>query len=167
MSLKFHNFYIKYLLLCSAVFEVVIVVEAIAEQAFLSLLLFSAFNILGFITGYVLQKQRRVGLQLIKIRSIIGIVIASISYLLTLANFYLSGNEMFKNLKRTIAENPKDAQGFFYIENFFSTISATSISILGGILCGLFFLILLAYIICQICILKYYAKRKSIFMIGE
>ena len=114
-----------------------------------------------------MQKQRRVGFQLVKIRSIIGIVIASISYLLTLANFYLSGNEMFKNLKRTIAENPKDAQGFFYIENFFSTISATGISILGGILCGLFFLILLAYIICQICILKYYAKRKRLFMIGE
>lgn len=34
MSLKFHNFYIKYLLLCSAVFEVVIVVEAIAERHF-------------------------------------------------------------------------------------------------------------------------------------
>ena len=167
MSLKFHDFYIKYLLLSSVVFEVVIIIEAIAEQAFLSLLLFSAFNILGFITGYVLQKQRRVGLQLVKIRSIIGIVIASISYLLTLTSFYSSGDEMFKNLMKSIAENPKDAQGFFYIENFFSTISATSISILGGILCGLFFLALLAYIIYQICILKYYAKRKNIFMIGE
>lgn len=96
MSLKFHNFYIKYLLLCSVVLEAVIVIEAIAKQAFLSLLLFSAFNILGFITGYVLQKQRRIGLQLVKIRSIIGIVIASILYLLALASFYSSRNEMFK-----------------------------------------------------------------------
>lgn len=167
MSLKFHNFYIKYLLLSSVVFEIVIVIEAIAEQAFLSLLFFSAFNILGFITGYILQNQRHIGLQLVKIRSVIGIVIASISFLLTLASFYSSGNEMFKNLMKSIAENPKDAHGFFYIENFFSTISATSISILGGILCGLFFLVLLAYIICQICILKYYAKRKNIFMIGK
>lgn len=159
MSLLFDSFYNKYLLISSVIFEIIVTVEAIAEQAYVALIFCSLFNIFSFITGYFLLRHKTIGAKLIKIRSIVGIVAACGWYLLTLIGFRLARNEMFQDVCKNIVGNEENSEGFSYFENLLSATSATGFSVLVAVIGIFLFFILALYVLCQICIYVYYKKR--------
>lgn len=164
MLLRFHHFYTKFLI-SAVIFEIVVAIKTAGEQAYVSMVICTIFNILSFVTGFALQKNNPIGIKLVKIRNIAAIVLSSVFYLFTLIGFCSAGTDMFGDLMRNIFEGGKDPEGLSYIGNFFMTISAAGLSIFGAILCVLLLFVLAVYIVCEICILRYYSKRKELFTV--